>query len=228
MKHIAIIPNYSGITEMVNSGEIDRNFLVKSANDGSIHFSNTAGYTLVSSGAAYNMYKVGTDNNGGPVLEADFSFPAGFEFMINRNGSAVTVGTFDVAALAYADGGLAEEMNYSETGATNFVFSWPYGDATWQVIYYTDQDLLQVIGNYFYNEEETCLYKGGIWDPENCECQTCEDNWEAMGYSSYEECTCMTRGENCDEPSDGCDGDPECECINDGGIWENDECVYPE
>lgn len=222
MKHIAIIPNYSGITDMVKSGEIAPNFLVKSENDQKVHFSNAAGYQILTSdGDVYNMY-INNQNQ----LEADITFSGGFSFQLLKDGDQVTA-DISIGAIAYCEA----DIDYSEshTGVTNFEFSWPYGDTSWQINYFPEYNLVQADGRYTLTEQECCEYRGGTWDPETCECGQ-ED--PCAEYESQEECECAQQGgtwegSECVMPSDDpCDGDPECECNNTDGyhFWEDNTC----
>lgn len=193
MKHIAIIPNYSAITELIKSEEISPNFLVKSENDQKVHFSNAAGYQVLAGGNIYNMY-LNTDGE----LKADISSSGGVSFQILKEGQPITA-DLDITAIAYDCQGSQEENQESETGVTNFAYSWSWGDATWEIRYFYESNLVQVLGNYFLTDQECCERAGGMWDPENQTCimPSCEgledsiaDCEERGGTWDYDTCTC--------------------------------------
>lgn len=72
--------------------------------------------------------------------------------------------------------------------------------------------------------------QGGCWDGSSCaDCGgsgtdpvDCSD-YETLGYTSYEDCDCA---ENSNCPEEGCNGDPECECVENGGTWDGSDCIY--
>ena len=245
MKHIAIIPNYSGITDMIKDGEIAPNFLVKSENDQKVYFSNAEGLRLVvDSGNTYNMYAVGSNS-----FEADFSSSDGFSFRILDAGNQYLTADFDWNAEAMEGATVISQDSGSSQNENHFVLSWAYGDTSWQVIYDPVNNLVQVTGSYTLTDEEACDYHGGTWDPVNQECvmPTCEEQG-LCGDDPYDchECTCEESytdpasicdcegkywyDDECHDEPDPCEGmsQEECECVQQGGTWEGSECTYPE
>ena len=230
MKHIAIIPNYSGITGMINGGEISPNFLVKAENDGKVYFSNSNGYKLVMSGGdTYNMYKVGP--SGFEHLEASFAGTNYIAFQIlDANGTPVTT-SFDW----YCDANNHADPNCpggnftyegSETGITDFEVDWVQiegfgsGDTYvgYQVYFEPGVDPhVNVIGYYYMTDEEVCSCAGGEWDPDNqvCVLPSCEEQGLCGDDpNTCYECTCEDQYE---------EGTQElCECQ--GMYWWGDEC----
>ena len=225
MKHIAIIPNYSGITGMIKDGEISPNFLVKSENDQKVYFSNSNGYKLVVSGGdTYNMYKVGP--SGFEHLEASFAGTNHIAFQIlDANGVPVTT-RFDwyCGADNHSDPNCpGDNFTYegNETGVTDFEVDWAQiqdlgsGDTYvgYQVSFEPDgvDPHVNVMGFYYMTDEEVCSCAGGTWDPVNQECvmPTCE-----------EQGLCDDGAGGCVEcEQEGCGGDPECECNDDIYNW---------
>lgn len=72
--------------------------------------------------------------------------------------------------------------------------------------------------------------EGLCWDEATYVCSECGDddedncyNWSDRGYSSWEECRCAEYGDMCDDVDD-CGGDPECECYQNGGEWDGENC----
>ena len=248
MKHIDIVQNYSGVTEMIADGQLSPNFLVKSENDQKVYFSNAAGLRLVvDSGNTYNMYSVGANS-----FEADFSSTSGFSFRILGADNQYLTANFDWDAEAMEGGTVISQDSGSTQNENHFVLSWGYGDTSWQVVYDPVNNLVQVTGSYTLTDEEACTYHGGTWDPVNQECVmptcserglcgddpynchecTCEEQYEE---GSQEKCECEGRywyGDAChdepepgpEDPCDTCvdvDGDQTCcECA--GGTWEDD------
>lgn len=69
---------------------------------------------------------------------------------------------------------------------------------------------------------QECEEGGGCWDDETYTCGECGvdcNDWENLGYESYEDCTCQNYEEGCPE-------DPECECNNTDGyhFWDGETC----
>lgn len=248
MKHIDIIQNYSGVTEMIANGQLSPNFLVKSENDQKVYFSNAAGLRLVvDSGNTYNMYAVGSNS-----FEADFSSTSGFSFRILDADNQYLTTTFDWNAEAMEWATVISQDSGSSQNENHFVLSWAYGDTSWQVIYDSVNNIVQVTGSYTLTDEEACTYHGGTWDPVNQECvmPTCEEQG-LCGDDPYDchECTCQEQFSDpvdvcaCEggyfwdgecheepEPEDPCAGyetQEECECVQQGGSWEGSECVMP-
>ena len=212
MKHIAIIPNYSGVTDMISDGQLSPNFLVKSENDQKVYFSNAAGLRLVvDSGNTYNMYSVGADS-----FEADFSSTSGFSFRILGADNQYLTANFDWDAEAMEGGTVISQDSGSTQNENHFVLSWGYGDTSWQVVYDSVNNLVQVTGSYTLTDEEACTYHGGTWDPVNQECvmPTCEEQG-LCGDDPYNchECSCQ---EQFSDPADVC----ACE----GGYFWDGEC----
>lgn len=253
MKHIDIIQNYSGVTEMIADGQLAPNFLVKSENDQKVYFSNSAGLRLVvDSGNTYNMYSVGANS-----FEADFSSTSGFSFKILGADNQYLTANFDWDAQA-DDGTTVVDINSGSTqGENHFVLSWGYGDTSWQVVYDPVNNLVQVTGSYRLTDEEACTYHGGTWDPVNQECvmPTCEEQG-LCGDDPYNchECSCEEQFPGDDQAICECEGrywydgechdepepdDPcaeygsqeECDCVQQGGQWVGsdgaEECVMP-
>ena len=100
-----------------------------------------------------------------------------------------------------------------------------------------------------------CEARGGSWDYVNCGCNEPEDPCEGYEEGSQEKCECEGRywyADEChDEPEpepeptceeqglcddgegncyeceeEGCNGDPECECNEQGGTWDGEECQF--
>lgn len=215
MKHIDIIPNYSGITGLIADGEISPNFLVKSSNDGKVHFSNAMGYqVVVDSGETLNMYKEpgtsGTNN-----VYVPFTSAQGFGFIILKDGVPITA-DFDYSAIQYMSDGSQDTRTGSETGVTHFTFYWEWSDVSWEVRYSPSENLVQVVGFYYMTDEETCVYKGGEWDEETQSCKMpCASQGLCDDPDNPGECI------PCEEPTceDACQGDPECECLCWGPGW---------
>lgn len=253
MKHIDIIPNYSGVPEMIADGQLAPNFLVKSENDQKVYFSNAAGLRVsVDSGNTYNMYSVGANS-----FEADFSSTSGFSFRILGADNQYLTATFDWNAEALEGATVISQDSGSTQNENHFVLSWGYGDTSWQVVYDSVNNIVQVTGSYTLTDEEACTYHGGTWDPVNQECvmPTCAEQG-LCGDDPYDchECTCEESfpgdpasicdceggfywGDECHdepEPVDPCSGYEqdsdeywECQCIQQGGSWEGSECVMP-
>lgn len=222
MKHIDIIPNYSGITGLIADGEISPNFLVKSSNDGKVHFSNAMGYQLVvDSGETLNMYKepstVETNN-----VYVPFTSAQGFGFIILKDGVPITA-DFDYSAIQYMSDGPQDTRTGSETGVTHFTFYWEWSDVSWEVTYSPSENLVQVIGRYYMTDEETCDYNGGTWDEET---QSCKMPCSSQGLCDDPE----NPGEciPCEDPCGGdpCCGDPECTCNQDEYAWWDGESCH--
>lgn len=219
MKHIDIIPNYSGITEMIKDGQISPNFLVKSENDGKIHFSNAAGYQVLADGNLYNMY-INTTGE----LKADIYSEGGFSFQILKDGQPITA-DLDAIGITYACGSQYEDTE-SQTGVTTFDFAWDR-DTTWEIRYFRNENLVQALGYYNLTDEECCDKAGGTWDPDTQTCimPTCEEQGLC---GEYPDCySCDPSG---DDSGDDCGGDPECECYQqgEGWSWNGEECIYTD
>ena len=229
MKHIAIIPNYSGITDMIKGGEISHNFLVKAENDQKVYFSNSNGYKLVVSGGdTYNMYKVEV----GSSLEASFAGTNHIAFQIlDANGVPVTTRLdWYCSADNHVDPDCSSD-NYtyegSETGVTDFEVDWAQiqdlgsGDTYvgYEVEFEPDgvDPHVNVMGFYYMTDEEVCSCARGTWDPENQECvmPTCAEQG-LCGDDPYNchECTC----------EESYPGDPASICDCEGGYYWGDEC----
>ena len=182
MTHIAIIPNYSGITGMIKDGEISPNFLVKAENDQKVYFSNSKGYKLVVSGGdTYNMYKVEV----GFSLEASFAGTNHIAFQIlDANGVPVTTRLDWYCSVNNHGDPNCSDGNYtyegSETGVTDFEVDWAqiqdFGSGDTYVGYEVEFEPdgidphVSVIGFYYMTDEEVCSCAGGTWDPVNQEC----------------------------------------------------------
>lgn len=201
MKHIAIIPNYSGITGLIKDGEISPNFLVKSENDNKVYFSNADGYYIIANGERYNMYKEGIP------IKAAFNSTGGFSFQLFRTGDESAM-TLDCDVAAYLSDGLTTRESIEETqeSASTFSINWPgLGDTSWEVTFYPPGTqggtLLQILGTYTMTEQETCEYNGCTWNDETQECE-------------------------CGEDPGGCGDDPECECNETDGYhyWDGETC----
>ena len=231
MKHIAIIPNYSGITDMIKGGEISHNFLVKSESDQKVYFSNSKGYKLVVSGGdTYNMYQI---SNGalGYELEVDVTAGADLRFQVLGPDNLPITTDLDYDCQVSSSNADCNPSDYAyqgtETGVTNYELYWSamatFGSqASYQIILFiaTDssvENYVQVTGNYGMTDEESCSCAGGTWDPVNQECvpQPCADRG-LCGDDPYDchECTCEEQYE---------EGTQElCECQ--GKYWYNDTC----
>lgn len=225
MKHIDIILNYSGITGLIADGEISPNFLVKSSNDGKVHFSNAMGYQLVvDSGETLNMYKEPSPYATNNVY-VPFTSAQGFGFIILKNGVPITA-DFDYTAIEYRTDGTQDEHSGSETGVTHFAFTWEWSDVSWEVTYHPDLNLVQVIGRYYMTEEETCVSYGGEWDEET---QTCIMSCESQGLcddpDNPGECIECEEPDPCDFDPECC-GDPECLCNQDEYAWWDGESCH--
>jgi len=89
-----------------------------------------------------------------------------------------------------------------------------------QVIYdIANNNLSAYTDNSFYTDQENCEACGECWDSENQECRECPDrceDWENMGYSSYEDCRCQEYsdcGGTCEDQGLCDDGEGNCvEC----------------
>ena len=229
MKHIAIIPNYSGITDMIKAGEISPNFLVKAGNDQKVYFSNSNGYKLVVSGGdTYNMYKVEV----GSSLEASFAGTNHIAFQIlDANGVPVTTRLDWYCSVDNHVDPDCSSDNYtyegSETGVTDFEVDWAQiqdlgsGDTYvgYEVEFEPDgvDPHVNVMGFYYMTDEEVCSCARGTWDPVNQECipAPCSDRG-LCGDDPYDchECTC----------EESYPGDPASICGCEGGYYWGDEC----
>lgn len=217
MKNIAIIPNYSGITGYIKDGEVSPNFLVKSESDGKIYYSNSEGYYIMAGGERYNMYKEGD------ALKAAFDMSGGFSFQMFKTGenSALTLDC-DMTAIATCNGSnIVEETDTLESAST-FGFVWTWGNTSWEVTFYPPGSqagggyLLQVNGTYGLTDQECCELEGCNWENNECNCPTCEELSMCGVYPD-----CYPCGEDCD-------GDLECECMQQGGFWNGEDCEWPE
>lgn len=224
MKHIDIIPNYSGITGLIADGEISPNFLVKSSNDGKVHFSNAMGYQLVvDSGETLNMYKE-PGSSGTNNVYVPFTSAQGFGFIILKDGVPITA-DFDYSAIEEGSDGTRNEYNGSETGVTHFAFSWNWSDVSWEVRYSPSENLVQVIGHYYMTDEETCVYKGGEWDEDT---QTCKIPCNLQGLCDDPDNPgeCIPCEPDPCESDPECCGDPECGCNQDDYSWWDGETCH--
>lgn len=229
MKHIAIIPNYSGITDMIKGGEISPNFLVKAENDQKVYFSNSNGYKLVVSGNTYNMYQV---SNGplGYELEVDVTAGADLSFLVLGPDNLPITTNLDYYCQVTSSNADCDTSVYAyqgiETGVSNYELYWnameTFGQASYQIILFiaTDSSVnnyVQVTGNYGMTDEESCSCAGGTWDPVNQECvmPTCAEQG-LCGDDPYDchECTC----------EESFPGDPASICDCEGGFYWGDEC----
>lgn len=229
MKHIAIIPNYSGITGMIKGGEISPNFLVKSENDQKVYFSNSNGYKLVVSGNTYNMYQT-SQGLLGYELEVDVTAGADLSFRVLGPDNLPITTRLDYDCQVSSSNADCNPSDYAyqgtETGVTNYELYWSametFGQASYQIILFiaTDssvENYVQVTGNYGMTDEEACSCAGGTWDPVNQECvpPPCSDRG-LCGDDPYDchECTCEEQYE---------EGTQElCDCQ--GKYWYGDEC----
>lgn len=252
MKHIAIIPNYSGVTDLIKSGELNPNFLVKSQADNKVYYSNAEGYYIIAGGQRYNMYKEGV-----PLI-ASFSSTHGFSFQLFMTGDESAM-TLDCDVAAYLSNGTTTVDSIEETqeSASTFEIYWEnLGDTSWEVFFYPPGTqggpLLQILGTYTMTEQETCEYNGCTWNDETQECEcSCEsqglcddgegncvecDPCAAFDEGTEERCNCEGRywwDDEChDEPEDPCQEDPcscdpnpdECRCNEEGRYWYDDDC----
>lgn len=79
-----------------------------------------------------------------------------------------------------------------------------------------------------------CETRGGTWDYVNCMCNEPEPEDPCAGMEQeYEDCIngggVWDAGTCTCQPADPCGGDPECECVAQGGEWdgENENCIMP-
>ena len=229
MKHIAIIPNYSGITGMIKDGEISPNFLVKSENDQKVYFSNSNGYKLVVSGNTYNMYLT-TVGPLGYNLQADVSAGADLSFLVLGPDNLPITTNLDYDCQVTSSNPDCSTYGYTyqgtETGVTNYELYWDaietFGQASYEIVLFiaTDssvENLVQVTGNYGMTDEESCSCAGGTWDPVNQECvppPCSERGLCGDDPTDCHECTCEEQYE---------EGTQElCDCQ--GKYWYNDTC----
>ena len=132
---------------------------------------------------------------------------SGTSFTIEVGGLPITADTWNYTESHLDQCGNEVDTTY-ETGATRSVFEANSGYID-NLTYYTDNnyvDYLSIEDNTSDDPEVICQCQGGCWDGETCQECTPEDpcdDWEGNGYSSYEECTCAERGENCPEEESG-------------------------
>ncbi len=236
MKHIDIIPNYSGITDLITDGTLSPNFLVKSVNDGKVYFSNAIGFKVIVNGEEYNMYE--DPSFLAHCYTAEFDSSYGFDFTIVGPDGELTA-TFHYYATT--DGNYSGEQTDSDeiSGVTNFEYTWPWGETRWKVFYYDDRNDVIVEGRYELSDEEDCQLVEGEWDPVNCTCTLPEPSCEDQGLCTDGDGNCVECQESCEDQGlcddgngncvecgdDGCNGDIECECNSNGyQWWDGEEC----
>lgn len=181
-------------------------------------------------------------------LNGDFAWSelgqySGTSFTIEFGGVSITADTWDYSENYIDECGQESEISH-DSGTTMSVFEAysgyisfvSYGSNNNSVSYTSYDDQTSE------DSETICRCQGLCWDGEACvECtQSCEDqglcddgegncvecpdpcdDWEGVGYSSYEECTCAWHGEGCEE------GDP-CDDYEGAGYGSYEECTCAE
>ena len=148
------------------------------------------------------------------AMDGDYSWEdldqySGTSFTIEVGGVPITADTWDYDEEYIDECGTESQLTY-ETGTTRSTFQ-VYSGYIRLVSYYSSDNSVGYISydDHTSDDPQTiCECQGNCWDVENQECHECPpedpcDDYEGAGYSSYEECTCAERGENCPEEESG-------------------------
>ena len=168
----------------------------------------------------------GTRDGSGDYDWGNLTQYSGTSFTIEVGGVPVTADTWDYGENYIDACGGSSEISH-DTGTTMSVFEVNSGYISY-VYYDPDNNSVGYVSdddNTSDDPETICGCQGGCWDGETCqECPSEDpcDDWEGVGYSSYEECKCAHGyPEYCADPCDDWEGNgyqswEECTCAERG------------